>query len=161
MQIEIKKALLEGHTPEVIVEATKDWNSQQRENFIRRGINVASNYTPKQVAYGFAPVALAVTGGAIGNQIHGDDGTMGGVVYDAQAHNDDEYDGTGALLGLAAGAGLNMTKGVGLQKGDAVIRRLKERTGKVSNDERLAARIYGTAMHGANIADKTSKFFRR
>jgi hypothetical protein len=133
----------------------------KEKNSFLGGIETASNYTPKQAAVSFAPIGLAAAGGAVGNQIHGDTGTLNGVTYDPQAHNDDEYDGTGALLGLAAGMGLNLKKGIGVQKGDAVIRRLKERTGKVSDDERMASKIYGSAMHSAGLVDATNKLLRR
>ena len=150
MKIEIKKALLEGYTPEVIITEAKNWSDKQRGTFLRRGIDSASNYTPQQFAVSLAPAAGAIAGGAIGNQIHGSDGTIGGLVYDDQLHNDDEFDGTGALLGAGLGIVANHVKGVGTQKGNAVVKRLKDITGNVNNQEKIYGRVYGNAAHVAN-----------
>ena len=103
MQLNIKQMILEGYSyDDVLMES---FNTRK---FVRRGLEVTNKTSPTALAVGAsAPLGAAVLGGAIGNNIHGDDGTIGGVVYDEQAHNDDEYDGTGALLGLAAGSLLN------------------------------------------------------
>lgn len=93
MKIQIKKALLEGYHAEKLVSTIK--NDRNLQGAIA------------------APIAGTVLGGAIGNFIHGD-GDMtpadalvqSGINPDQynQRINDDEYDGTGALIGAAVGS---------------------------------------------------------
>lgn len=56
---------------------------------------------------GIMPIAGALVGGAIGNEIHGNDGInqTTGVMTDPARNEDDEYDMTGAALGGLAGLG--------------------------------------------------------
>lgn len=93
------------------------------EDGFRQGINdrikkiqEVPNYRNAMGSAAAAPVIGTVLGGAIGNQIHGNGGLnqfeAGKMVITnpdeyQQLVNDDEFDGSGAMLGLAAGAGLS------------------------------------------------------
>ena len=124
MQLNIKQLILEGYSYDEILMESLYYHPDRK--FIRRGLEATNKTSPTSLAVGLAaPLGGAVIGGAIGNNIHGDDGTIGGVVYDEQAHNDDEYDGTGALLGLAGGTLL--TKQILSPKYKSVQKRAKKR----------------------------------
>ena len=93
------------------------------EDGFRQGINdrikkiqEVPNYRNAMGSAAAAPITGAVLGGAIGNQIHGNGGLnqfeAGKMAITnpdeyQQLVNDDEFDGSGAMLGLAAGAGLS------------------------------------------------------
>ena len=157
MQINIKQLILEGYSyDDVLMES---FNTRK---FVRRGLEVTNKTSPAALAVGAsAPLGAAVLGGAIGNNIHGDDGTIGGVVYDEQAHNDDEYDGTGALLGLAAGSLLNKKLLSPNYKG--VQNRVKKRTGRKLNtsDLDLEATLNKTLNSWSAAQDLRNKLFKR
>ena len=171
MIIPIKQALLEGHSYEDVlqtIEETKNFTQKQRDTFLRRGTAATNTVNGKQLVAGMAPIAGTIVGGAIGNQIHGNDGTIGGVVYDEQAHNDDEFDGTGALLGLGTGLITNTLAGnVGNSR--KAVNRLQKITGVQPNPlERKYAKQHAVlnktvnASHGilqaaGNIYDKFNK----
>ena len=157
MQINIKQLILEGYSyDDVLMES---FNTRK---FVRRGLEVTNKTSPAALAVGAsAPLGAAVLGGAIGNNIHGDDGTIGGVVYDEQAHNDDEYDGTGALLGLAAGSLLNKKLLSPNYKG--VQNRVKKRTGRKLNtfDLETEATLNKTLNSLSAAQDLRNKLFKR
>ena len=157
MQINIKQMILEGYSyDDVLMES---FNTRK---FVRRGLEVTNKTSPTALTVGAAaPLGAAVLGGAIGNNIHGNDGTIGGVVYDEQAHNDDEYDGTGALLGLAAGSLLNKKLLSPNYKG--VQNRVKKRTGRKLNtsDLDLEATLNKTLNSLSAAQDLRNKLFKR
>ena len=171
MIIAIKQIIQEGHSYEDVlqtIEETKNFTPKQRETFLRRGTAVTNTTNGKQLVAGIAPVAGTIVGGAIGNQIHGNDGTIGGVVYDEQAYNDDEFDGTGALLGFGTGLITNTIAGNGVNSRKAV-NRLQKITGLQSNPlERNYAKqhallnksintSHGILQAAGNIYDKFNK----
>lgn len=131
--IPIKHALLEGYQPEEIVEAFHNYSQKQRETFVRRGINATNTVNGKQFATGLAPVGGVIGGGAIGNQIHGDDGTINGVTFNEQLNNDDEFDGTGALVGGAIGGLANFL--VNSPNSSKTMNRLKNITNTTASPE--------------------------
>ena len=157
MQLNIKQLILEGYSyDDVLMES---FNTRK---FVRRGLEVTNKTSPAALAVGAsAPLGAAVLGGAIGNNIHGDDGTIGGVVYDEQAHNDDEYDGTGALLGLAAGSLLSNKRMSPRYKG--VQKRVEKRTGRKLNtrDLQTEATINKTFNSLLAAQDLRNKLFKR
>ena len=168
MLIPIKQIIQEGYSYEDVlqtIEENKNFNPKQRETFLRRGTTATNTVNGKQLLAGVAPIAGALVGGAIGNQIHGDDGTIGGVVYDEQAHNDDEFDGTGALIGAGAGLVVNALAGNGANS-RKTINRLEKITGvPASSYERNFAKqnavlnksvnnAYGILQTAGNIYDK-------
>lgn len=157
MQLNIKQLILEGYSyDDVLMES---FNTRK---FVRRGLEVTNKTSPAALVVGAsAPLGAAVLGGAIGNNIHGDDGTIGGVVYDEQAHNDDEYDGTGALLGLAAGSLLNKKLLSPNYKG--VQNRVKKRTGRKLNtlDLETEATLNKTINSLSAAQDLRNKLFKR
>ena len=103
MILQIKKILLE------------DGFRQGIDNRIKK-IQEVPNYRNAVAGAAAAPVIGPILGGAIGNQVHGNGGLnqfeagkMAITNPDEynQLVDDDEYDGSGAMLGLAAGAGLS------------------------------------------------------
>jgi hypothetical protein len=103
-------------TKQLVEEAFKLDNQAKLQTFARRGIKATNpGLTPD---IGVLPYGGAIIGGAIGNQIHGEDGfePNTGIMYNAQANNDDEYDVTGALLGGATGLYLAGKKSMGNSK---------------------------------------------
>ena len=157
MQLNIKQLILEGYSyDDVLMES---FNTRK---FVRRGLEVTNKTSPTALAVGAsAPLGAAVLGGAIGNNIHGDDGTIGGVVYDEQAHNDDEYDGTGALLGLAAGTLLSNKIMSPRYKG--VQNRVRQRTGhKLRTEDLKTEATINKAINSLSTAqDLRNKLFKR
>ena len=157
MQINIKQLILEGYSyDDVLMES---FNTRK---FVRRGLEVTNKTSPTALAVGAsAPLGAAVLGGAIGNNIHGDDGTIGGVVYDEQAHNDDEYDGTGALLGLAGGTLL--TKQILSPKYKSVQNRVRQRTGhKLRTEDLKTEATINKAINSLTAAQELgNKLFKR
>ena len=157
MQINIKQLILEGSSyDDVLMES---FNTRK---FVRRGLEATNKTSPAALAVGAsAPLGAAVLGGAIGNNIHGDDGTIGGVVYDEQAHNDDEYDGTGALLGLAAGTLLSKKLLSPNYKG--VQNRVEKRTGHKlrTKDLETEATLNKTFNSLLAAQDLRNKLFKR
>ena len=157
MLIPIKKIIQEGYSyDDVLMES---FNTRK---FVRRGLEVTNKTSPAALAVGAsAPLGAAVLGGAIGNNIHGDDGTIGGVVYDEQAHNDDEYDGTGALLGLAAGSLLSNKIMSPRYKG--VQKRVEKRTGRKLNTRDLQTEATINKSFNSLLAaqDLRNKLFKR
>ena len=157
MQLNIKQLILEGYSyDDVLMES---FNTRK---FVRRGLEATNKTSPAALAVGAsAPLGAAVLGGAIGNNIHGDDGTIGGVVYDEQAHNDDEYDGTGALLGLAAGSLLSNKTMSPRYKG--VQKRVEKRTGRKLNtrDLQMEATINKSFNSLLAAQDLRNKLFKR
>ena len=85
----------------------------------------------------------------------------GGVVYDEQAHNDDEYDGTGALLGLAAGSLLSNKIMSPRYKG--VQKRVEKRTGRKLNTRDLQTEATINKSFNSLLAaqDLRKKLFKR
>ena len=157
MLISIKQIIQEGYSYEDVL--MESFNTRK---FVRRGLEVTNKTSPAALAVGAsAPLGAAVLGGAIGNNIHGDDGTIGGVVYDEQAHNDDEYDGTGALLGLAAGSLLSNKIMSPRYKG--VQKRVEKRTGRKLNtrDLQTEATINKTFNSLLAAQDLRNKLFKR
>ena len=157
MQINIKQLILEGYSyDDVLMES---FNTRK---FVRRGLEVTNKTSPAALAVGAsAPLGAAVLGGAIGNNIHGDDGTIGGVVYDEQAHNDDEYDGTGALLGLAGGTLL--TKQILSPNYKGVQNRVRQRTGhKLRTEDLKTEATINKAINSLSTAQELgNKLFKR
>ena len=157
MQINIKQLILEGYSyDDVLMES---FNTRK---FVRRGLEVTNKTSPTALAVGAsAPLGAAVLGGAIGNNIHGDDGTIGGVVYDEQAHNDDEYDGTGALLGLAGGTLL--TKQILSPNYKGVQNRVRQRTGhKLRTEDLKTEATINKAINSLSTAQELgNKLFKR
>ena len=157
MQINIKQMILEGYSyDDVLMES---FNTRK---FVRRGLEATNKTSPAALAVGAsAPLGAAVLGGAIGNNIHGDDGTIGGIVYDEQAHNDDEYDGTGALLGLAAGTLLNKKLLSPNYKG--VQNRVRQRTGhKLRTEDLKTEATVNKAINSLSAAQNLgNKLFKR
>ena len=157
MQLNIKQLILEGYSyDDVLMES---FNTRK---FVRRGLEVTNKTSPAALAVGAsAPLGAAVLGGAIGNNIHGDDGTIGGVVYDEQAHNDDEYDGTGALLGLAAGSLLSNK--ILSPRYQGVQKRVEKRTGRKLNTRDLQTEATINKSFNSLLAaqDLRNKLFKR
>lgn len=122
----IKQAIVEGYLPETLLEV-KDWTDAQRNTFLRRGIQATNKTTPTKLMANALPLAGMIVGGAVGNNIHGDDGSIDGIVYDDQANNDDEYDMTGALIG--AGAGIGAYKAINGPVSKSITNRLGTITG--------------------------------
>ena len=157
MLISIKQIIQEGYSYEDVL--MESFNTRK---FVRRGLEVTNKTSPAALAVGAsAPLGAAVLGGAIGNNIHGDDGTIGGVVYDEQAHNDDEYDGTGALLGLAAGSLLSNKIMSPRYKG--VQKRVEKRTGRKLNTRDLQTEATINKSFNSLLAaqDLGNKLFKR
>ena len=157
MLISIKQLIQEGYSYEDVL--MESFNTRK---FVRRGLEVTNKTSPAALAVGAsAPLGAAVLGGAIGNNIHGDDGTIGGVVYDEQAHNDDEYDGTGALLGLAAGSLLSNKIMSPRYKG--VQKRVEKRTGRKLNTHDLQTEATINKSFNSLLAaqDLRNKLFKR
>ena len=157
MLISIKQIIQEGYSYEDVL--MESFNTRK---FVRRGLEVTNKTSPAALAVGAsAPLGAAVLGGAIGNNIHGDDGTIGGVVYDEQAHNDDEYDGTGALLGLAAGSLLSNKIMSPRYKG--VQKRVEKRTGRKLNTHDLQTEATINKSFNSLLAaqDLRNKLFKR
>lgn len=157
MLISIKQIIQEGYSYEDVL--MESFNTRK---FVRRGLEVTNKTSPAALAVGAsAPLGAAVLGGAIGNNIHGDDGTIGGVVYDEQAHNDDEYDGTGALLGLAAGSLLSNKIMSPRYKG--VQKRVEKRTGRKLNTRDLQTEATINKSFNSLLAaqDLRNKLFKR
>ena len=109
-----------GHIEKLLTEATSDLEVVRGQRLINESIMQLHGILMQEVeaqkpsggngaaiatGLGLGAVLAAPTliGGAIGNSIHGDDGTdpVTGFITDPQAHNDDEYDMTGAAIGAA------------------------------------------------------------
>ena len=139
-----------------LLEAVDMTSPTNRGKFIRRGVLATNGVNNKQYALSLAPVIGAVAGGAIGNQIHGDAGTLGGVTYDDQLHNDDEFDGTGALFGAAAGGLAN--KLLNGPKSNKVIDRLHARAGYEPNE--LEKSLIRNGAAGVKTLNTAAKGFK-
>lgn len=146
MEIKIDKT-------EILEEVFKFEPGEKTRKFARRGVKAINNVpydTFKKQVYtiGATPIVGTIAGGAIGNQIHGSEG------------EDDEYDMTGAALGLGAGlVGATKMKAKQMTPGDTnkIIDRLAKDKVLLRDNEKKTMRDASTIAHGAIFGNNVRK----
>ena len=140
-----------------MLEESFKFDSQAKlQKFARRGIKAANTVSDTQRTIGqVAPITGVLAGGAIGNQIHGDSGvhSQTGNVYDPQAHNDDEYDLTGAAIGGAIGLGASALAG-----NRAITKPVMERM--IRDGYQPNKKDYELLKHGAKVTHLYNTFYK-